>query len=188
MTNRKNDLQAHLVNHGSARAGCAEGWRLAGVGVHQTERRTLLRLLGGPQKVGEYLLRQKKKRRGAVQIKRINQGIQVVLGRKGCLGVKMNRSFFFLSYTISSAASPLPARLPFPPQIAFARFTFISYNILSQTCLDDNKDLYDASPPEVLEWDHRKHNLLKEIMHFKADIISLQVSRSSFLFLRYILA
>jgi len=54
------------------------------------------------------------------------------------------------------------------------RFTFISYNILSQTCLDDNKDLYDASPPEVLEWDHRKHNLLKEIMHFKADIISLQ--------------
>jgi len=54
------------------------------------------------------------------------------------------------------------------------RFTFVSYNILSQSCLEDNKHLYDASPPEVLEWDHRKHNLLKEIMHFKADIISLQ--------------
>jgi len=54
------------------------------------------------------------------------------------------------------------------------RFTFVSYNILSQSCLEDNKHLYDASPPEVLEWDHRKHNLLKEIMHFKADIITLQ--------------
>lgn len=54
------------------------------------------------------------------------------------------------------------------------RFTFVSYNILSQSILEDNKDLYDASPPEVLEWDHRKHNLLKEIMHFKADIVSLQ--------------
>ena len=74
---RLNDLQAHLVNYGSARAGCAEGWRLAGVGVHQEERRTLLRLLSGPQKMGEYLLRQKKKRRGAVEIKRIDQGIQV---------------------------------------------------------------------------------------------------------------
>jgi len=54
------------------------------------------------------------------------------------------------------------------------RFTFVSYNILSQNCLEDNKHLYDTSPPEVLEWDHRKHNLLKEIMHFKADIICLQ--------------
>lgn len=54
------------------------------------------------------------------------------------------------------------------------RFTFISYNILSQNCLDENKQLYEASPPEVLEWDHRKHNLLKEIMHFKADIVALQ--------------
>jgi len=54
------------------------------------------------------------------------------------------------------------------------RFTFVSYNTLSQSILEDNKSIYDASPPEVLEWDHRKHNLLKEIMHFKADIIALQ--------------
>lgn len=60
------------------------------------------------------------------------------------------------------------------------RFTFISYNILSQSCLEDNKHLYDASPPEVLEWDHRKHNLLKEIMHFKADIIALQEVNQNF--------
>lgn len=62
----------------------------------------------------------------------------------------------------------------------YFRFTFVSYNILSQNCLEENKQLYDASPPEVLEWDHRKHNLLKEIMHFKADIIALQVSPLSF--------
>lgn len=54
------------------------------------------------------------------------------------------------------------------------RFTFLSYNTLSQCILENNKDLYDASPPEVLEWDHRKHNLLKEIMHFKADVVALQ--------------
>jgi len=54
------------------------------------------------------------------------------------------------------------------------RFTFVTYNILSQNILENNKDIYDASPPEVLQWDHRKHNLLKEIMHFKADIVALQ--------------
>ncbi|XP_071399141.1 protein angel homolog 2 [Centroberyx affinis] len=53
-------------------------------------------------------------------------------------------------------------------------FSVMSYNILSQDLLRDNVYLYRHCHPAVLPWEHRLPNLLAEIQHYNADILSLQ--------------
>lgn len=49
-------------------------------------------------------------------------------------------------------------------------FSVVSYNILSQELLEDNKYLYHHCHPDVLPWSHRLPNLLAEIQQLDADV------------------
>ncbi|KAK7906661.1 hypothetical protein WMY93_015273 [Mugilogobius chulae] len=64
---------------------------------------------------------------------------------------------------------------PPPPGVSVDfDFTVMSYNILSQDLLVDNDYLYRHCEPEVLLWDFRLPNLLREIQQHQADILCLQ--------------
>lgn len=54
------------------------------------------------------------------------------------------------------------------------RFKFISYNILSQTILNDHKYLYQDCNPKDLEWPNRGYKIIKQLISNRADIICLQ--------------
>lgn len=49
-------------------------------------------------------------------------------------------------------------------------FTVLSYNVLSDDLLWQNKSLYHGCPEWVLGWQYRKKNLLKEIINYNADV------------------
>lgn len=53
-------------------------------------------------------------------------------------------------------------------------FTLMSYNVLAQCLLEDNRYLYDHCHPDVLRWDYRKERLLAEFRLANADILCLQ--------------
>ncbi|XP_071151209.1 protein angel homolog 2-like isoform X1 [Mytilus edulis] len=53
-------------------------------------------------------------------------------------------------------------------------FTIMSYNILAQNLLEDNKYLYRESPQQVLDWKYRSEKLLQEIQALNAEILCLQ--------------
>ena len=49
-------------------------------------------------------------------------------------------------------------------------FSVLSYNILSNKLLIDNGRLYFGYPEWLLDWEYRKKNLFKEIIHYNADV------------------
>ncbi|KAG9336483.1 hypothetical protein JZ751_002830, partial [Albula glossodonta] len=53
-------------------------------------------------------------------------------------------------------------------------FTIMSYNILAQDLLEANQDLYQHCAPEVLAWEFRLQNILREFEQWDADILCLQ--------------
>ncbi|KAH3855003.1 protein angel homolog 2-like [Dreissena polymorpha] len=53
-------------------------------------------------------------------------------------------------------------------------FSVMSYNVLAQNLLEDNRLLYAHSSPSALDWNKRKDRVLKEIVHHFADVICLQ--------------
>ncbi|KAM9294334.1 protein angel homolog 1 [Gastrophryne carolinensis] len=53
-------------------------------------------------------------------------------------------------------------------------FLLLSYNILSQDLITENPHLYLHCPPEILAWEYRWPNLLKELQHWGADVLCLQ--------------
>lgn len=50
------------------------------------------------------------------------------------------------------------------------QFTIASYNLLAQSLLEKNSDLYAHCPPAFLAWDHRRQRLLDELIHYNADV------------------
>lgn len=53
-------------------------------------------------------------------------------------------------------------------------FTVMSYNVLHEKYA--TRQLYGYCPQWALLWDYRKSAILKEILQFNADILSLQVN------------
>ncbi|XP_060070892.1 protein angel homolog 2-like isoform X2 [Ylistrum balloti] len=53
-------------------------------------------------------------------------------------------------------------------------FTVMSYNVLAQNLLEDNMYLYYKSEEKYLQWNYRKHLLLREIQEHLPDILCLQ--------------
>ncbi|KAL0969134.1 hypothetical protein UPYG_G00222990 [Umbra pygmaea] len=53
-------------------------------------------------------------------------------------------------------------------------FTVMSYNILAQDLLEANQELYTHCPLEVLSWDYRFPNLIREFKKWEPDILCLQ--------------
>lgn len=53
-------------------------------------------------------------------------------------------------------------------------FNLVSYNILSQTLLNDHSHLYSNCNPKDLEWPKRGMKILTELIKGRADIICLQ--------------
>ena len=49
-------------------------------------------------------------------------------------------------------------------------FTVLSYNVLSDDLLWQNKSLYHGCPEWVLGWQYRKKNLLREVITYNADV------------------
>lgn len=60
-------------------------------------------------------------------------------------------------------------------------FTLMSYNILAQTLLENNKELYVLHDPDSLKWSHRLPCLVKEISGIRPDILNLQEVQESHL-------
>lgn len=54
------------------------------------------------------------------------------------------------------------------------KFTLMSYNILAQSLLHANQDLYDQHHPDNLQWPHRFRCLIDEITRMRPNILTLQ--------------
>ncbi|XP_022107510.1 protein angel homolog 2-like [Acanthaster planci] len=52
--------------------------------------------------------------------------------------------------------------------------SLLCYNVLAQCLIESNDYLYDSCPEEILRWDYRKENLLRELQQAEADIMCLQ--------------
>lgn len=61
------------------------------------------------------------------------------------------------------------------------RFTLVSYNILSQTLLNEHRYLYSNCNPVDLEWPRRGNRIVTELIQNRADIICLQEVESEHL-------
>lgn len=61
------------------------------------------------------------------------------------------------------------------------RFKLVSYNILSQTLLNDHKHLYRRCNPKDLEWPQRGQRIISELLYKRADIVCLQEVESEHL-------
>jgi len=72
-------------------------------------------------------------------------------------------------------------RLDMVPRKLGFRFSLISYNILSQTLLNNHSHLYTNCNPKDLEWPGRGHRIISELLHDRADIICLQEVESEHL-------
>ncbi|XP_031558451.1 protein angel homolog 2-like [Actinia tenebrosa] len=53
-------------------------------------------------------------------------------------------------------------------------FKIVTYNVLADSLLKSHPALYEDCSAWCLEWEYRKKNLLKEILHYNADILCLQ--------------
>ena len=51
-----------------------------------------------------------------------------------------------------------------------ATVSVMSYNLLAQDLIRKNSYLYSDAAPELLEWDFRKTNLLKDLTDSNADV------------------
>ncbi|XP_067001650.1 protein angel homolog 2 isoform X2 [Anabrus simplex] len=60
-------------------------------------------------------------------------------------------------------------------------FDVLSYNVLSQSIMEDHPELYMAHDPRALNWDYRSQLLMKEFKKFNADIMCLQEVQKSHL-------
>jgi hypothetical protein len=49
-------------------------------------------------------------------------------------------------------------------------FKIVTYNVLADSLLKSHSSLYDECSAWCLEWEYRKKNLLKEILHYNADV------------------
>lgn len=49
-------------------------------------------------------------------------------------------------------------------------FTVVSYNVLADGLLHSNSHLYNATEQWLKHWDYRRRNLLKELLHYNADV------------------
>lgn len=66
-----------------------------------------------------------------------------------------------------------------------SRFTLVSYNILSQTLLNEHNYLYTNCNPTDLEWPRRGQRIVSELLQNRADIICLQEVESDHLYSLY---
>ena len=48
--------------------------------------------------------------------------------------------------------------------------SLVSYNLLAQDLIDKNMFLYRTDRLEYLQWEHRKKQLLKELLETRADV------------------
>lgn len=53
-------------------------------------------------------------------------------------------------------------------------FSVVTYNVLAQGLIHKNPELYTQCPGEILDWNYRKHNLLRELVESDAEVICLQ--------------
>lgn len=60
------------------------------------------------------------------------------------------------------------------------QFTLASYNLLAQSLLEKNPDLYTHCPPALLAWEHRRQRLLDELIHYNADVSTTSLFRCLF--------
>ena len=49
-------------------------------------------------------------------------------------------------------------------------FTVMSYNILAQNLLEDNRYLYTDCDEYILRWKYRKRQLMAELKHHRPDV------------------
>lgn len=49
-------------------------------------------------------------------------------------------------------------------------FTVVSYNVLADGLLQSNSYLYNGSEDWLKDWQYRRGNLLKELLHYNADV------------------
>lgn len=49
-------------------------------------------------------------------------------------------------------------------------FKVVTYNVLADSLLKSHPVLYEDCSAWCLEWEYRKKNLLKEILHYNADV------------------
>ena len=54
--------------------------------------------------------------------------------------------------------------------VKYPVISLVSYNLLAQDLIRKNMFLYRKDRTEYLEWDHRKRQLLKEILDINADV------------------
>ena len=54
-------------------------------------------------------------------------------------------------------------------------FTVVSYNVLADCLLNAHSDLYAGTEQWLQQWEYRRRNLLKEILHYKADVSDITV-------------
>ena len=62
-------------------------------------------------------------------------------------------------------------------------FTLLSFNVLSETYLvRHQQELYSSYPPRVLQWQHRRDLIIKEILSTNPDIVCLQEVDNSYFY------
>lgn len=54
-------------------------------------------------------------------------------------------------------------------------FTVVSYNVLADGLLNAHSDLYAGTEQWLQQWEYRRRNLLKEILHYKADVSDITI-------------
>ncbi|XP_053366480.1 protein angel homolog 1 isoform X2 [Clarias gariepinus] len=74
---------------------------------------------------------------------------------------------------VTSCLGTSPPTASAEPESTFD-FTVMSYNILAQDLLEANIELYTHCSEEVLAWENRLQNILKELQTWEPDIICLQ--------------
>ena len=72
--------------------------------------------------------------------------------------------------------------LPIPNEISILQddfnFSVLSYNVLADELLWQNKSLYRGCPDWTLKWNYRRNNLIREIESYNADV-SIRINSSS---------
>ena len=64
-------------------------------------------------------------------------------------------------------------------------FTVVSYNVLADGLLNAHSDLYAGTEQWLQQWEYRRRNLLKEILHYKADVSDIILTYSKSVQLAY---
>ncbi|XP_075260905.1 protein angel homolog 2-like [Convolutriloba macropyga] len=61
-----------------------------------------------------------------------------------------------------------------PKSFDGCEFSLMSYNILAQNLLEDNRELYRNVDYRSLEWDHRRYRLLLELRFYNPHVVCMQ--------------